>query len=176
MKFADHSFSLLCRRLTIFLTLLCLLLLAGGAGPTRAQAADTTVSEKVGAAADEAGKALQDAGHATKNKLEEWWRRIDESRLKNRTRDEIVAWLIMGFVVASVLAQTTGLRRVTAYALGLVGALLGGIIVHVSQFDLGLGPVLIRYEDLLFSLVGSLLVVLGARWFLSRRAGKGKAP
>lgn len=174
MKQISDRFWVQCRRFSLLLALLCALGLWSGVSRFEAQAADNTVSGKVGTAADEAGKALQDAGRATKNKLEEWWSRIDESRLKNRTRDEIVAWLLMGLLVGGVIARTTGLRLVTAYGLGLVGAFLGGMAVHVSQFDLGLGPVLIRYEDLLFSLVGSLIVVLGARWFVRRKkAEKG---
>jgi len=43
------------------------------------------------------------------------------------------------------------------------------MVAHVTQLDLGLGPVLIRYEDLLFSLAGGVLVLLGVRRFMARK-------
>jgi uncharacterized membrane protein YeaQ/YmgE (transglycosylase-associated protein family) len=49
--------------------------------------------------------------------------------------------------------------------LGLAGAIIGGIIVRMRDFDFGWGPVLIRYEELFFSFVGAVvLVVIGRFW------------
>jgi uncharacterized membrane protein YeaQ/YmgE (transglycosylase-associated protein family) len=63
-------------------------------------------------------------------------------------------------------------NRVGALALGLGGSLIGGMVVHVAKIDLGLGPVLIRYEDLLFSMAGSLLVVFAIRLLMKRKTPK----
>ncbi len=41
---------------------------------------------------------------------------------------------------------------------------IGGIVANVSQLNLGLGPVLITYEELLFTLLGGVLILWGARW------------
>ena len=151
----------------IYLTsLLCLIVLACLA-PSRTTA--QTVGEKASAAASETREEIQDAGKAAKGKLYQLWQRIDEARLKNRTPDEIVGWLIMGLLVGGILARATDLRRWSALAFGLIGAFLGGIVAHVTELDLGLGPVLIRYEDLLVSLVGGVLILLGARRFMSRK-------
>jgi uncharacterized membrane protein YeaQ/YmgE (transglycosylase-associated protein family) len=152
---------------SVFLaSLLCLAALACLA-PSRASA--QTVGEKASAAATETKENIQDAGKTAAGKLEQLWQRVDEARLKNRTPDEIVAWLIMGLLVGGILARTTDSRRWSAFAFGLIGAFLGGIVAHVTELDLGLGLVLIRYEDLLFSLVGGVLILLAARLFMSRK-------
>lgn len=147
-------------------SLLCLAAL-GCLAPSRTLA--QTVGEKASAAANETGKEIQDAGKTVEGKLEQLWQRIDEARLKNRTPDEIVGWLIMGLLVGGILARATDLRRWSAFAFGLIGAFLGGMVAHVTELDLGLGPVLIRYEDLLISLVGGVLILLAARRFMSRK-------
>jgi len=155
------------RHVRTHLTLL--LCLATFTGFALSPAFGQTIEEKAGAAASEAKETIQDAGKAATGKLEELWRKIDEARLKNRTPDQIVAWLIMGLLVGGTLARTTDLRSWRPFVFGLIGAFLGGIVAHVTELDLGLGPVLVRYEDLLFSLVGGVLVLLLARRFMSRK-------
>ena len=151
----------------VYLTsLLCLAALACLA-PSRASA--QTIAEKASAAANETKEEIRDAGKAAEGKLEQLWQRIDEARLKSRTPDEIVGWLIMGLLVGGLLAKATDLRRWTALIFGLIGSFLGGIVAHVTKLDLGLGPVLIRYEDLLVSLAGGVLILLLARRFMSRK-------
>jgi uncharacterized membrane protein YeaQ/YmgE (transglycosylase-associated protein family) len=151
----------------VYLTsLLCLAALACLA-PSRTCA--QTVAEKASAAVSETKEEIKDAGKAAEGKLGQLWQRIDEARLKNRTPDEIVGWLIMGLLVGGILARATELRRWSALAFGLIGAFLGGIVAHVTELDLGLGPVLIRYEDLLVSLVGAVVILLAARRFVSRK-------
>ncbi len=66
---------------------------------------------------------------------------------------------------SGILAQATGRKFWAAVAIGLIGSFLGGMVAHVTQLDLGLGPVLIRYEDLPLSLAGGVLVLLVARRF-----------
>ena len=74
-------------------------------------------------------------------------------------------------MLAGGLIQQFGkFHKVTAIMLGLVGAFLGGVIANVSQLDLGLGPVLVRYEDLIASLVGGVVIVLAAKWIASRQS------
>jgi len=129
---------------------------------------DTTVTvEKAGTAAADTAKGL--------------WQRIDEARLKNRTPDEIVAWVIMGLLVGAVAGmlsppKRTALGRLGRLALGLAGAFLGGIVVHVGRFDFGWGPVLIRYEELFFSFLGAILIVATVRIVRSRAKKKVPSP
>jgi uncharacterized membrane protein YeaQ/YmgE (transglycosylase-associated protein family) len=152
---------------SIYLSLL--LCLAAFAGFVPARTLAQTVEEKASAAASEAKETIEDAGKTAASKLDQLWRKIDEARLKNRTPDQIVAWLIMGLLVGGILSRTTDLRSWRPFVFGLLGAFLGGIVARVTELDLGLGPVLIRYEDLLFSLAGGVLVLLIARRFMSRK-------
>jgi uncharacterized membrane protein YeaQ/YmgE (transglycosylase-associated protein family) len=146
-----------------------------------------TVTEQVGTAANDAKKsvetaasdakqAVEDAGRSVSWKLDEIWSRIDERRLKNRTRDEIVAWVIMGVLAGGLAGLFRGVRtsgqQLGDIALGLVGALLAGFIVNVAQLDMGLGPVLIRYEDLLFAMIGAVVLMFGYRFLVSRAKKK----
>ena len=113
--------------------------------------------------------ARRDAGHSFEN----LWRRMDEGRLKNRSRDEIVAWVIMGVLVGAVAGmltrlKPTGMGLVGRLLLGLGGACLGGIVGHLSKVDFGMGPVMIRYEELLFSFVGAILLNVVVRMIGSR--------
>jgi len=150
-----------------YLSLLLCLAAFVGIAPSRTWAQN--LEEKASAAASEAKETIQDAGKTAAGKLDQLWRKIDEARLKNRTPDQIVAWLIMGLLVGGLLSRTTDLRSWRPFVFGLVGAFLGGIVANVTKLDLGLGPVLIRYEDLLFSLAGGVLVLLLARRFMSRK-------
>ncbi len=136
-----------------------IVLLTGSFGPlcSRAQAVSETTQK------------MEQAGQSALSSIETIWKRIDETRLRNRTFDELVGWAIMGVLVGGVLSKLTGLRLVTGLALGLVGAFVGGIIVHVTSLDFGMGPVLIRYEDLLFAFAGGFVLVLFVRWLGSRK-------
>ena len=78
----------------------------------------------------------------------------------------------MGLLAGGLIHQFSKLNKVATLLLGLGGALLGGILANVVQFNLGLGPVLIRYEDLLASLVGGVVIVIAARVLASRRSPK----
>jgi uncharacterized membrane protein YeaQ/YmgE (transglycosylase-associated protein family) len=119
-----------------------------------------SVGQKVESATESAKQAVTDAGKSATSTIEELWRSISEARLKNRTGDEIVAWIIMGLLVGGLLNRVTGLKTFTAFGLGLVGAFIGGVVAHVTKLNFGLGPVMIRYEDLLLSFVGGLLLLL----------------
>jgi uncharacterized membrane protein YeaQ/YmgE (transglycosylase-associated protein family) len=115
---------------------------------------------------------IQDKGQQAVSKVEALWQRIDERRLKNRTPDEIVAWVIMGLLVSGLLYRLGGRGQIASILLGLIGAFIGGIVAHVAQLDFGLGPILITYEDLICSLVGGLLILGGARWLKVFKIGK----
>src|SRR5262249_573314 len=130
------------------------------------------VSERVGAAATEATQALQNTGERALNKVEALWLRIDQRRLVNRTPDEIVAWALMGLLVGGLLYRVTKLTQVTTILLGLVGAFVGGILANVLQLDFGSGPILVRYEDLICSLVGGFVLLYV--WGLLKKGSPAK--
>ena len=135
------------------------------------------LTDKAKEAARETSAALADAGNAAADSAKDLWQRIDAARLKNRTTDELVAWVIMGVLVGGVAGmmtkrKPTGSSGLGRLLLGLAGAFLGGMVVHVARFDFGWGIVLIRYEELLFSLVGAILLVLLGKLIRSRMKKK----
>lgn len=144
-----------------------------------AQDAERPVGERIGTATDQAKASLQDTSTAAADQISQVWQRIDERRLKNRTRDELVAWVLMGLLVGAMagllsFARTGTAQRVKGVIFGLIGSLLGGMAAHVFQLDFGLGPILIRYEDLLLSISGGLLLILAFRFFKARLAKRGQ--
>jgi len=145
-------------------------------------AADATgTTEMAKEALQETSAAAEKAGQAAAQTAKGLWERIDEARLKNRTPDELVAWVIMGVLAGAVAGmmttlKSTGFGKLAHLVLGLVGAFLGGIVVHVGQFDFGWGPVLIRYEELFCSLVGAVLIVAAGRIIRSRIKKRASPP
>jgi uncharacterized membrane protein YeaQ/YmgE (transglycosylase-associated protein family) len=135
------------------------------------------VSSRAAEDAEQATAAVSSAVEETRvavvDGLDALWHRVDESRLKNRTPDEIVAWVIMGVLVGAVAGmmtslKTDGMGKLGRLLLGLGGAFLGGMIVKVAQLDFGWGPVLIRYEELLFSMLGAVVLVIVGRVIRAR--------
>ncbi len=121
-------------------------------------------------------KKVEEAGTAVSDTASDLWKKLDSARLKNRTRDELVAWAIMGVLVGAVAGmltslKTTGMGKAGRLLLGLVGAFIGGMVVRMRDFDFGWGPVLIRYEELFFSFVGAVVLVLLGK-FLSSKSKK----
>jgi uncharacterized membrane protein YeaQ/YmgE (transglycosylase-associated protein family) len=135
-------------------------------------AAADSVADKVDSVQSKATQAIQEAGDSAKASLDKYWRRIDEKRLKNRTGDQIVAWAIVGTLVAAVINRFTKLNRFTTLLLGLTGAFIGGIVENLVRLDFGMGPVLISYEELLASLLGGVLLILLVRALASRKKPK----
>jgi uncharacterized membrane protein YeaQ/YmgE (transglycosylase-associated protein family) len=124
-------------------------------------------------ATEEATAAVAQAGRSAADQAEQLWQRIDAAGLKNRTPDELVAWGIMGVLVGALAGmltslKPTGLGKLGRLLLGLAGAFLGGIIVRVAKVDFGWGLVRIRYEELAFSLLGAILLLVLARVIRSR--------
>lgn len=94
--------------------------------------------------------------------------RISDNRLVNRTRDENIAFVLMGVLVASVAGMfskvgCTALGIAGRLALGLGGAFIGGMVVRVAEIDFEWGAITIGYEELLFSLLGAVVIVAVSR-------------
>ena len=86
----------------------------------------------------------------------------------NVTLNEIIVWLIVGALAGSLVGmivrrQKAGFGRFGNLGVGLVGALIGGLLFKLLNIDLGFGKIAITLEDLLSAFIGSLLflAVLG---------------
>lgn len=95
------------------------------------------------------------------------------------TLGQFVVWLIIGGLSGTLAARVMtfrkeGLGRVTNLGVGMVGALIGGIIFNVFNIDLGLGDLKVTFEDLIAAFLGSLLLI--AVWWLVRRMLARKKP
>ena len=96
------------------------------------------------------------------------------------TLDEVVAWLIVGVVAGSlagmlVKRRKEGFGRVWNVGIGLVGALIGGLLFKVLRVDLGLlAEIRITLQDVVAAFLGSLMflaVVWWVRGWWARRKG-----
>jgi uncharacterized membrane protein YeaQ/YmgE (transglycosylase-associated protein family) len=147
---------------------------------TPMQAAEATITESVESAAKDAQKSAVEAGKVAEGKLDQVWQTIQSQRIKNRTPDEIVAWVIMGILVGGLAGTfspygTSGIGKLINFGFGLAGAFIGGVLAGLTRLDLGWGPVLIRYEELFLAFVGAAVIVLFARWLRNRSAKKPAA-
>jgi uncharacterized membrane protein YeaQ/YmgE (transglycosylase-associated protein family) len=138
-------------------------LLAVACLPSAALAAEDTLQTA------KAKEAVEEAGTKSAEAVGEFVQRVNESRLRNRTRDEIVAWALMGVLVGSVAGMLTSLKstkmgRLGRLLLGLAGAMVGGMIVRVGAVDYGWGEIVIPYEELLYSVAAAIVFILLGRW------------
>ena len=92
------------------------------------------------------------------------------------TLSEFAAWLIVGALAGTVTGflikrKKQGFGRWTNLGIGLVGALIGGLLFDLLNIDLGLPT--IDVQDLLAAFVGSLLFLLGVGAYRFWRGKKG---
>lgn len=136
--------------------------------PISAFAADTDFTDRSKAIAVDAKELAVEVGQSVAVGAETAWKDIDEQGLANRTRDDIVAWIIMGALVGAIAGmlasiRSTGFGRLGRLLLGLIGAFIGGLAVRIGQLDFGWNPVVIRYEELIFSFAGAVLLIVMVR-------------
>lgn len=93
------------------------------------------------------------------------------------TAPQIISWLIVG-IIAGPVAGLVLKRRRRGYGwpgnlgLGLIGALIGGLLFSFIGWDFGLGAIAISLADVVQAFLGALLVVgivVLVRTILARR-------
>jgi len=94
------------------------------------------------------------------------------------TVGQFVVWLVVGGLAGNLAGRLVtfkkeGLGLWTNLGVGMVGALIGGLLFRVFHIDLGLGDIKVTFEDLLAALLGSLLFV--GIWFLVAKFRRKKA-
>jgi uncharacterized membrane protein YeaQ/YmgE (transglycosylase-associated protein family) len=97
----------------------------------------------------------------------------------NLTVGQLIVWLAVGGLAGNLAGRLVtfkreGLGRWTNLGVGMVGALIGGLIFKVFHINLGLGDLKITFEDLLAAFLGSLLFVV-IWWLVAKFRGKKKA-
>ena len=86
---------------------------------------------------------------------------------------EVVVWLVVGALAGSltgivITRKKEGFGRYANLGVGLVGALLGGLVFDLFNIDLGLGELAISFEDMLSAFIGCLLF-LAVLWYLQKK-------
>jgi uncharacterized membrane protein YeaQ/YmgE (transglycosylase-associated protein family) len=94
------------------------------------------------------------------------------------TISELIVWLVVGALAGSLTGMVVtrkkgGFGRYINLGIGLVGALIGGIVFDLFKIDLGLGSLAVTFEDLLSAFIGSLFF-LAVLWFIIRSRKKKK--
>ena len=92
---------------------------------------------------------------------------------------KIVVWLIIGAVAGTLASRlmTFSKRGFGLWAnvgIGMVGAVVGGLIFRLLHIDLGLGEIKITFEDLISAFVGSVLCII--TWRLIPKDAAPKKP
>jgi len=100
----------------------------------------------------------------------------------NLTVQQFVVWLVVGGLAGNLAGRLVtfkkeGLGLWTNLGVGMVGALIGGLLFSVFHIDLKLGDLKVTFQDLIAAFLGSLLFV--GIWFLvakirARRKAKSR--
>lgn len=127
---------------------------------------------------------VEDAQETVAETAETLNERFQEARLKNRSFDQKVAWIIMGVLAgigASFFTQLKpgGWGWVGRLGLGLSGAFVGSIVAQMAQVNFGWTPITIYPEELVFSFLFAMifLAVIHFGWKLMKdKRSKAKKP
>ena len=90
---------------------------------------------------------------------------------------QFVVWIVIGLLGGSlagavVTRERRGLGLVRNVGVGLIGALVGGVLFRVLGLFPGLDQVTISLRDVIAAFIGSL-IVLAAFWFWKRYRNPG---
>ncbi len=96
--------------------------------------------------------------------------------VRSITADEIAAWLLTGLlagaIAAAIFTRTPrGFGVVGNLVIGLVGAFIAGLVTEFVHLEFDWGDIVIGFDELLFALIGSI-IVLSAFWWLRGRVPK----
>ncbi len=173
-----RSGQLLLRSLSLCL-LLCgvttLLLL-----PATLRADDTNLIQQTKTAVQNAGDAtktaLVNAGEEAKAGMDDLKNRAVDSSPNQYSAGEIGALIAIGIVVGAVAGMLTNLKptflgNLGRLLLGLAGAFVGGFLLRFTGVKLGLGSVVLNYDEVVFAF-GGAIVLLGIGRLLGFKSRK----
>lgn len=89
---------------------------------------------------------------------------------------QFIVWLIVGGLAGNLAGRLVtwskeGLGWWTNLGVGMVGALIGGLLFRIFHIDLGLGDLKVTFEDLIAAFLGSLLFIV-VWWLVAKFRGK----
>lgn len=92
----------------------------------------------------------------------------------NFSFEQIVVWLIVGALAGSLAGMVAkrskrGFGWMSNLGIGLVGAIVGGLLFRLFRLDLGLGNISVSLEDVVAAFVGSVLFMILLRWIRKRK-------
>ena len=98
-----------------------------------------------------------------------WFRRSDSWI----SIDQLIVWFVIGAIagsLAGLIVKRTkeGYGRFGNLGVGLVGAVVGGLLFRLLRIDLGLGAISVSLEDIVAALVGSILFLIALRLLRKR--------
>lgn len=136
--------------------------------PTSVRAQDADLVNRSKAVASDAKGILVDAGEVAAVEASNLWQQVEGQGLAAQSQNDFVVWMIVGALVGAIAGMLTSIRatgvgRLGRLLLGLMGAFIGGLAVRLGHLDFGWQPLLIRYEELLFSFAGAVMLVMLAR-------------
>ena len=90
---------------------------------------------------------------------------------------KIIVWLIIGALAGTLAGRLMtfskrGFGLWVNVGIGMVGAVVGGLIFRLLHIDLGLGEIKITFEDLISAFAGSVLCII--TWRLIRKDAEPK--
>lgn len=150
-----------------------LLFILALAAPCHAADEPSTTKQSTKQATEAVSESAKDMAEG----METLQKRVSDSRLVNRSSDDVVAFILMGILVASASGMFSKigcsiLGMLGRIGLGLVGAYIGSMLVRVAEIDFDWSEVIMSYEELLFSLLGAVAVVGSARFIRWKMAQK----
>jgi len=89
--------------------------------------------------------------------------------------DQIIVWIVVGLIGGALAGslitwERQGFGLLRNLVLGLVGALIGGLIFRLFGIWPGLDRIAVSLRDIVAAVIGSL-IVLGALWIWKRARG-----
>ena len=81
------------------------------------------------------------------------------------TLGDIITWIIVGGFAGSIVGaiaarKKAGYGRFKNFAIGLIGAVIGGVLFKLFPVDLPLPQVEITLQDIVYAMIGSLLLLI----------------
>lgn len=82
--------------------------------------------------------------------------------------DQLIVWFIVGAIAGSlaglvVKRNKRGFGWLANLGIGLVGALVGGLLFRLLRIDLGLGVISVSLEDIVAAFVGAIVCLISLR-------------